>query len=178
MEIASQIIGYIATVVTIFALIQKRMPVILTLAIIANALAGTSNLLISGYAGAGVCAIAVVQTAVSLIYEKKGKKVPVGVTIVFLAAYTALTVVTVVMSQRFLDILPGVAAYMYALAVIQKKPLLFRIFMILNSVLWIVYELTLDIPNWAMAVMFAVQLIATVVGIITVDIIGKKKSKG
>ena len=172
MEIAAQVVGYVATAVTLISLQQKKIINIFIFAIIANALASVSNLLIGGYAGAGSCAVAVVQTTVSLIFEIKHKKVPLPLTLGFIACYIAVSAVTF---RGPLDVLPCVAALLYALAVTQKKPFYYRIFMALNSVAWIVYELTLSPANYAMAVTFSVQLIATIVGMIRLDFRKKEK---
>ena len=172
MEIAAQIVGYAATVSTLISMQQKKILNIFIFAIISNVLASTSNLLIGGYAGMAICAVAVVQTAVSMIFELKHRKVPLPVTIFFLACYIGVSVLTY---KTPLDILPCAAALMYALAMAQKKTLYLRLFMILNSVAWIVYELTLPTKNWAMAITFSIQLVATVIGLIRFDI--KKKTE-
>jgi hypothetical protein len=151
---------------------QKKILNIFIFAIISNVLASTSNLLIGGYAGMAICAVAVVQTAVSMIFELKHRKVPLPVTIFFLACYIGVSVLTY---KTPLDILPCAAALMYALAMAQKKTLYLRLFMILNSVAWIVYELTLPTKNWAMAITFSIQLVATVIGLIRFDIKKKKE---
>ena len=172
MEIAAQIVGYAATVSTLISMQQKKILNIFIFAIISNVLASTSNLLIGGYAGMAICAVAVVQTAVSMIFELKHRKVPLPVTIFFLACYIGVSVLTY---KTPLDILPCAAALMYALAMAQKKTLYLRLFMILNSVAWIVYELTLPTKNWAMAITFSIQLVATVIGLIRFDIKKKKE---
>lgn len=172
MEIAAQIVGYAATVSTLISMQQKKILNIFIFAIISNVLASTSNLLIGGYAGMAICAVAVVQTAVSMIFELKHRKVPLPVTIFFLACYIGVSVLTY---KTPLDILPCAAALMYALAMAQKKTLYLRLFMILNSVAWIVYELTLPTKNWAMAITFSIQLVATVIGLIRFDIEKKKE---
>ena len=172
MEIAAQIVGYAATVSTLISMQQKKILNIFIFAIISNVLASTSNLLIGGYAGMAICAVAVVQTAVSMIFELNHRKVPLPVTIFFLACYIGVSVLTY---KTPLDILPCAAALMYALAMAQKKTLYLRLFMILNSVAWIVYELTLPTKNWAMAITFSIQLVATVIGLIRFDIKKKKE---
>ena len=172
MEIAAQIVGYAATVSTLISMQQKKILNIFIFAIISNVLASTSNLLIGGYACMAICAVAVVQTAVSMIFELKHRKVPLPVTIFFLACYIGVSVLTY---KTPLDILPCAAALMYALAMAQKKTLYLRLFMILNSVAWIVYELTLPTKNWAMAITFSIQLVATVIGLIRFDIKKKKE---
>lgn len=172
LTIASQIIGYVATAVTLVALQQKKIKTILIFAIVSNALAGLSNFLIGGVAGGGICMIAVVQTLISLYCNiKRDGKVPVPVTLFFIACYVTITAVTY---KTPFDLLPGAAAIIYALAVIQKKSSNFRILMILNSVAWIIYELTLDPQNFALAATFLLQLISTLIGIVRLDIMKKK----
>ena len=92
-------------------------------------------------------------------------------TLFFIACYVTITAVTY---KTLFDLLPGAAAIIYALAVIQKKSSNFRILMILNSVAWIIYELTLDPQNFALAATFLLQLISTLIGIVRLDIMKKR----
>ena len=85
----------------------------------------------------------------------------------FIACYIAVTVLAF---TGPLDALPCLAAVLYAVGVTQKSPAMYRILMLFNSTAWIIYELTLPIPNWAMATTFGLQLAATVVGIVRVDL--------
>ena len=77
--------------------------------------------------------------------------------------------------KRMEAVLTGPEIRVLAVLGVQKKTLYLRLFMILNSVAWIVYELTLPTKNWAMAITFSIQLVATVIGLIRFDIKKKKE---
>ncbi len=171
-HLISQILGYLSTLTVLFALQQKEMKIILILSIISNVMSSASNLLIGGYAGGCVCALAVIQTVISFRYEWKEKKVPLYVTGIFVAGYIAITVFTY---NTILDILPCLAAILYACAIVQKKPLRYRLFIAFNASLWILYELTLPTPNYALAINCSLQLVSTIIGMIRLD--RKKKEK-
>lgn len=172
--VLSQVFGTITTVITIIVLLQKKMSVILTLTILENTMSALSNLCLlpGGISGAVICAFAVIQAIISRSYEKNDKKVPVPITVVFIFIYIAIGAITYKVPA---DILPALGATFYGLAVVQKKPFAYRILMILNSLAWIVYELTL--MNVSMIVTLIIQLIAAIVGMITIDILGKKKQE-
>jgi len=171
--IISQVFGYGATAVALISTQQKRMNIILLLAILSNLFSALSNMLLGGFSGASVCFVAIAQTIVSFLYERKGKKVPVPVTVAFVIAYIAVTALTFKVA---LDILPGVAALLYAAAVLQQKPLIYRILMSINCCTWILYVLIPTPPNIALFITFMLELSFLIVGIVRVDILGKKKN--
>lgn len=170
----SQIVGYVGTVVSLISVQQKKMMNVLILGIFCNFLSASSNFLIGGFSGGCICVVALLQTVVSLLLERKQKRMPVWGVVIFIAAYIGITALTY---ESWHDIFPCVGACMFALAIIQKQSSRFRFFMVLNAALWIIYELTLTPPNYAMAVTFVLQLISTVIGIIRLDLLKKPERK-
>lgn len=171
LTVVSQILGYLACAVTIICLQQKELLKMLRLSVLSNLLAGVSNVLIpGGVSGAGVSFVAVVQALCSVVCEKKGRKVPLWLSAIFVAGYIGIGVVTY---KTPLDIIPCVAALMYAAAVMQKDPFVYRICILINALLWIYYEIR--VHNYALLVTVVLQFAAAVTGIIRTDIIGRKR---
>ena len=165
--ILAQIIGYFVTATTLVSQQLKNMTVISLLAIVSNALATASNFLNGGITGAAICAVAVAQSTIALVCVRKKRNVPVWVTGIFAALYVIIGFITY---KQPLDLLPSVAALAFAFGIVQKKPSRYRILILINGLIWIVYELTLPIPNYAMAVTFILQSLSSIIGIIRLDI--------
>ena len=163
--VISQIIGYVACAVTIIYLQQKELIKMLYLAVLSNFLAGVSNIMLpGGLSGAGVCFVASVQTVFSLIYEKKGKKVPLWLSVVFIAGYIGIAACTY---KTPLDILPCAGALLYAVAVMQKNPFVYRLCMVANALVWMYY--VIRVKNYSLLLTFILQLASTVIAIVRID---------
>ena len=162
----SQLAGYASTALTLLAAQQKKMTTVLILAIIYNTLSALSNFLVGGIVGSVLCLVAVGQTLISSLYEKKSRRVPLWITALFMAAYIACTALTF---SGWLDLLPCVGALAYAVAVLQTKTSGYRLCMIVNAGVWMIYELTLTPPNYAIALSGALTLVSIFIGMLRLD---------
>ncbi|MCQ2426991.1 MAG: YgjV family protein [Clostridia bacterium] len=172
--IISQIFGVLTTVNALISSQQKKMNVILLIGIFTNLFAAASNCLLGAYSGTGVCLVAIAQTVVSYFCDRKNKPVPLWATALFIIGYLGITALTF---RGPLDILPGVAAMLYAAAVLQKNPFVYRILMVLNPLCWIFYNILPGIPNISLIITFILELSFMVAGIIRIDIIGRLREK-
>ena len=174
----AQGIGIVTTVVAILCLQLKNMNAILICQLIANTLAALSYLFNSeGLSGVGISIIAVVQALVMFFYDKKGMRPHWFIPALFISAYVGYSVGVAVFEQsfNFLIFLPMLAATCYALAIVQKKPSMYRIFGAINPIFWIVYDAGINHP--ANFIMHTCILISAISGIIRLDIIGNRKKK-
>ena len=172
----AQAIGVVTTVVAILCLQLKNMTAILICQLAANTLAAFSYLFNpKGMSGVGISIIAVVQALVMFFYDKKQKRSHWIITALFISAYVGYTIGVAAFEQSFdfFVFLPMLAAVCYALAIVQKKPSLYRIFGMINPIFWIVYDASINQP--ANVIMHTCILISAISGIIRLDIIGKKK---
>ena len=172
----AQGIGVVTTVVAIMCLQLKNMTAILICQLAANTLAALSYLFNSeGLSGVGISIIAVVQALVMFFYDKKGKRPHWILTALFITAYAGYTVGVAVIEHSFSPFvfLPMMAAVCYALAIVQKKPSLYRIFGMINPIFWIVYDASINHP--ANFIMHTCILISAISGIIRLDILAKRK---
>ncbi len=168
--IISQIIGLITTVTAVVSVQFKSMKLILIFELLSNLLVASTYILLGGISGSYICLVASVQTVVSYIYAKKKKEVPGFITAIFICAYIAITVFTF---KTPIDILPGICAVTFALAVVQTKSSGYRVFMATNSFLWIVYDLV--VKAYTMIITHGLLLGSIIIAMARYDI---KKQNG
>ncbi len=136
--IIAQAIGPVTTVLSIWSAQLKNLKLILLFELTINAMVAASYILLGAFSGAYICIAAVLQTTVSFFFASKKKEVPHAVTGVFLLIYVILSAITYKVPM---DILPGVCSLAFALAVAQKKPTGYRIYIGINSALWVIYDI-------------------------------------
>ena len=166
----AQSISIFTALIAILSLQLKNMKAILACQITANLLAGSTYVLLGGLSGAGVSIIAVIQAIVMFILKMKEIEPHFLVTLAFIAAFAAYSIWSY---KSPLDLLPMGAAIFYSLSVAQKNPRRFRAFGTINPTFWLAYDIyTLAFVNFLMH--FGI-FVSGVVGIIRLDIIGRKK---
>ena len=159
--LAAQIIGLLTTVVAVISAQCKNMTMILVLELVANLLVALSYILLGGFSGSYVCLIACVQTGISYVYAKKSKKMSNWLTVIFIVAYI---VASLAAYRRPADVLSGIAAVTFALAVAQSKAAGYRVFMSTNSLLWIIYDLV--IGAFTMIITHGLLLVSLIIAMI------------
>ena len=167
----AQSISIVTTVIAILCVQLKKMNWILICQISANFLAGTTYFFIDGKSGLGISIIAVLQTVVMFLYEKKKKTPHWLVTVAFCAAYVGYSLLVY---QTVFDLLPAAAAVFFALSVAQKKPERYRIFAAINPTFWVAYDIYAQ--AFVYIFMHSGIFISAIVGIIRLDIIGKRRA--
>ena len=172
MFVFAQILGVITTIIVIAALQMKNIKTIFFFEALANLLVAASCLLLSGLSGAAICIAATVQTVISYMYSSKEKEAPKVLTVGFMLVYIILSVFTY---KELPDVLPCIGALVYAVAVGQKKPFIFRIMMILNAAVWIGYDVW--VGAYSLILTYVFQLTSSAVGIIRIDLKKKKTAK-
>ena len=168
----AQGISVVTTVVAILCMQLKKMNAILICQLAANLLAALTYLFLDGKSGVGISIIAVAQTLVMFLFERKGKKPHPVIIGSFIAAYVGYSVL---IFQNIFDLLPLGAAICFALGIAQKKPSAYRIFGAINPLFWLAYDVyTMALVN---IIMHSCIFISAVVGIVRLDIVGRRKSK-
>ena len=168
----AQGISFITAFAAIFALQLKSMRAILICQIAANLLSSSTYLLLGGISGAGVGLIAAVQAIIIFFLKQKKIEPRFWMSLVFIAMFVGYMLWSY---KSPVDLLPMGAAVFYSLSISQKKPFLYRIYGTVNPTFWLVYDVfTLAIVSF---LMHAGILISGIVGIIRLDILGRKKAK-
>ena len=134
----AQGISVLTGVVAVLMMQFKDMKKILVGQILANLLTASTYFLLGGLSGAGICLIAIFQTAVMFVYSLK--KVPPHRVVIggFVVLYA---VCSAVYYKSPVDILSAAAAITYAFSVAQTKPAGSRLWYLFNPLFWLIYDL-------------------------------------
>ena len=169
----AQGISVITGILAILLMQLKNMKTILLFQIIVNLLAASNYFILGGDTGAIVSALAILQSVVMFVYNKKGVKPHLAVVICFVAAYVSCSAYTLFTTRDMMELLPACAAVCFSVSLVQEKPKIFRIWGALNPSFWLAYDLYTDSH-----VMFCVHLgilISSVVAMIRLDGLFKRK---
>ena len=149
MYLLGQICGIVATIITIIQpQFHKKIQILLCcmLVNIMNAL----NFLLIGQGGTSVllCLVAILQSLVSMLHEKKGTVATSFESVVFFFLYIGFGFFGMVSAENFvweisrancLELLPIVGALMLMLSVFAKGEQRTRLFLLLNGASWMAY---------------------------------------
>lgn len=162
----------ISVFVLIFAVLGmqfKDMRIILISQVIANGLLGIQCIIAGTASTGGVVFLGTLQTALSFVFAHKKKRFPTWLTVLFILGYTSITVFGFfspnVTSSPW-DLLTMVAAWFFAVSMVQEKSWICRIYSVANLLLWITYEIIL-MPSGLIT--HCIILPCTIVGIIRND---------
>ena len=116
----------------------KNMTLILLLVFLANAFVATSYFLTGANGGAAICCVGAVQTIINFFFERKNKKLPVWLIVVYAAMFIGANLL--VFANLF-DIIALVAALMFVMGISSKSGKQYRLWSLVNVLLWITYDL-------------------------------------
>ena len=163
----AQIIGALTTVTVVVAAQLKDMKWILMCQIAANLMVALSSAMLGGLSGAWICAVAAVQTVVLYFLDKKGisGRHKNCLLWVFAAMYVGGTALVY---SGWGDLVSCAGALLYLLAIIQKDSAKYRRYICINTLLWLVYDLT--ILAFGNMITHGIEFVSAVVGILRLDI--------
>ena len=131
------IIAIFTTIFTVAGMQFRNMKVILISQLIANSLLAAQCIL-GGTASAGaIVFLSIAQTVVSFVFNAYGKRFPVPLTVAFMAGFTAITIIY--FTTPF-DILTLVAAWFFAICIVQEHSYICRFCALANTCLWLIYD--------------------------------------
>lgn len=169
----SQGLSILTAIFSILAEQMKKMKHILIFQTVVNLLAALSYVfLVDGRAGFIVSMIGTVQSVIMYIYDKKGKRPHLVLTLGFVAAYLFLSLYN--NTDKIINFLPAAAAVCFALAIMQRKPKMYRIFDFSNAALWLVYDACILSGNFFVHLGIA---ISALIGMIRLDGLFQPKKK-
>lgn len=172
LQMAAQIVGILIPVFAVLSLQCKNMRLLLALQIISNGLLMLNFALLDAWSGALTAILATVQTIIIFIFRVSNKKIPVFVIILFMASFITGTIITY---TRPLDIIPCVAAFIFVFSIIQTKASVCRVYSLLNTILWIIYDI--GSGAWTTIITHVLLLGSAIVGIMRHDIGKKRRNK-
>lgn len=150
----------------------KNIRAVLIFNVICNASGMASYLIGGNVSGCGLYAVAVVQSALFLVYRLKNKDTPSFWTWVFSAAFLLCSLLTFEVPADLFSMLAAVAC---ALALAQKNPSHYRLIMLANAALWMAYDIV--VGAYAMLPAHIITGISAIIGIVRMDLklFGKKQ---
>lgn len=139
--IIGQIISTAALVVSVLIAQFKNVKYILIGEIAANLLVAFSFLFLGGMSGAWICIVAAVQAIIIFYANEKNieQRIRNILTLIFAAVYI---IGTIAVYQNWCDIVSCTCAMLYILAITQEASSKYRIYMGLNSLLWVIYDIS------------------------------------
>ena len=132
------VVSIITTAVSVLVVQCKKMLYVRILLFLANSLLVLQYVLTDNLSASGVCIIAIGQVALVMILNSRGIRFPLPLTLVFMAAYITVTVISF---EKLPDVLTGLAACIFALSVLQTKSELYRICSTLNCTTWLIFDI-------------------------------------
>ena len=172
--VISQVLSVLIAIACIVTEQLKKMKHILIVQTLINFTVALSYLLLpAGKSGFIVSMIGATQAILMFFLNKKGKEPHFMVTVGFCAAYVFLSLYN--NTDRIINFLPAAAAVCFALALVQKKPGVYRIFDFSNAVLWLLYDACILSGNFFVHLGVAVS---AMIGMIRLDgLFGLVKNK-
>lgn len=167
--IFSQVCGLIVTVAAIASMQLKSMKAVLIFQLICNGIGALSYILLDGLSGCAIYLVALTQSVVYFLFRWRGKKAPLGVAAVFVLAYLLCSFSAY---RSAVDLISGAAALTCAFSLIQEKPTYYRIFMLTNGILWMIYDC--NVGAYTMILSHVATALSAGIGILRLDL--KKKA--
>ena len=163
--IISQILGIVVSVAAILSMQFKNIKGILVCQLVCNGLGALSYILVGGLSGCGIYCVATLQAIICFGFNVKNKKIPMLLVALFACAFLVCSLTTYKAPQ---DIISAVAALTCAFALAQSKSSGYRIFMLLNGLIWMLYDVS--VGAYTMIISHLVTFLSAVVGIIRLDV--------
>lgn len=182
--IISQVAALVTAVLAILC-VQVNNPLhILYMQLAVNLTTIASHLFNGAGAGSVLIIVAVVHLAFNCFFTLKGKNPPRFSTLVFAVPYIGAVIIASEYMLEFryaefgfwIDAILIVGAIFFMLAVSSKKASGYRIFILLNTLIWIVYDYYGgNVPNVSMLVTHIVLLISNIIAIVRLDVLAGRR---
>lgn len=171
----AQGISVIAGVLAVVMLQLKNIKLMLLFQVLINLIGSANYLLMDGGSGMVLSLVAIFHAVVMYFYNVREMKPHLPVSVAFILVYFACAVYNLVVKQDLMEILPAFAAFCFSMSLVQKKPSIFRIWTLFNPVFWVPYDIYTK--SYVMFLVHSGILISSIVGMIRIDGLFKKKAK-
>ena len=168
--ILSQIFGFLVFLFVFASAQTKNMKNALLCQIGCNGFGMLSYVLLGGFSGCGIYLIATIQSAIFYFIRKSGKDEPKWLNPVIVIAYIACSAATL---KGWLDLVPMLSAVLCAVGLAQKKPTNYRIILLLNGAIWLIYDVFMG--AYTMLASHIITVGSALLGIIRLDL--RKKTE-
>ena len=137
-EILALVVSIITTGIAITAVQMKKVLYARFCQLASNSLLVLEYFITDNISASGVCAVAIIQVLTAFAFAKREGGYPKLLSVAFMLVYLTLTFFTI---EKSADILSGVAACFFALAVIQRNMSVYRIFATSNCTTWLIFDI-------------------------------------
>ncbi|MBO5908168.1 MAG: YgjV family protein [Clostridia bacterium] len=163
------LISGIAVCVCIVASMQtKNIKYTMLFQLLCNGFGMVSYLVGDDFSGFGVFLVATAQSLLFFLLRLFDKEAPRWIYPIIFAAYIGCSLFTL---KSALDIVPMLAALLCGLALMQKKPSAYRIIILLNGALWLIYDIY--VQSYGMLISHIITVVSALVGIVRIDLLKK-----
>ncbi len=170
MFVFSQICGLIVSLAAILSMQLKNIRWILVCQLICNGVGALSYILLGGLSGCGIYLVALLQAVIYYFFRVKDKKAPIALSVVFLVAFLVCSLTTY---KSPVDLISALAALTCALSLMQEKPSLYRVFMLFNGAIWMIYDIS--VGAYTMVISHIATTLSAGIGIVRLDLKKNKK---
>ena len=149
--IIGQALGILSTLCSIFRPFCKKKWQILMLNAAINLLVASNYLLIGRFGSASVlCLLAIVQSLVGAIHDRRGTQAPLWEIILFTILYVTVGLIGITTAPGFvwelstanlLELMPIAGAMLMMAALFAPEPQTIRKFLLANSMIWVTYAI-------------------------------------
>lgn len=161
----SQICGLIVSAAAITSMQLNNIKYILFCQLICNGVGALSYIAIGGLSGCGIYLVALSQVIIYYVLRGKYNQAPKWVAVCFICGYIICSLATCKTPK---DLISAVAALTCALSLVQDKPSGYRIFMLLNGLIWMIYDFS--VSAYTMIISHIATAVSAGVGIIRLDL--------
>ncbi|MBR2878630.1 MAG: YgjV family protein [Clostridia bacterium] len=169
----SQICGLIVSVAAIASMQLSNITYILFCQLICNGVGALSYIAVGGLSGCGIYLVALSQAIIYYILRKKFSTVPQWIAGCFICAYILCAVSTY---KTPTDLISALASLTCALSLVQKKPSGYRLFMLFNGIIWMIYDFS--VGAYTMIISHVATALSAAVGMIRLDLKRNTANKG
>jgi len=163
--IVSQVFGIIVSLAVVISMQLKDVRNILICQLVCNGVGAISYILLDGFSGCGIYFVAFFESIIMYHYRRKDIKLPKWMACVFLLAFMCCSAITF---NKLTDLISAFAALTCALGIMQEKPSKYRIFMLMNGVVWMVYDGC--VGAYTMMLSHVITVISSLTGILRLDL--------
>ena len=146
-----QALGVLSTACAIFRPFCKKKWQIMLLNAAINLLVASNYLLIGSFGSASVlCLLAIVQSVVSAVHDRRGTRAPLWEIVFFTIGYIAVGLVGIITAPGFvwevsaanlLELMPIAGSMLMMAALVAPEPQTIRKFLLANSTIWVTYAI-------------------------------------
>lgn len=171
-DIISSVFGIVAAATALMSMQFKSIKLSLLFQVICNVAGALSFIVVGGISGCGLSVVAIAQSLVFLLMRMSEKEPPAWLGTAFAGLFLVVSAMTF---EVLADVFSMLAALACALALAQKRSSNYRVFLLLNGVMWMAYDIF--VCAYGMIPSHLLTVASALIGMIRIDIPAARKNK-